>query len=154
MLWYWIKSRGEAIGIPLVILGLLLIFAAFIFALTGLQGIPLLEVGLGSTSVGLGFIAMGIATNSDRRMEAMADLHFDEKLVVMRRYHAQPGTSRKDVLYDARAALRMAHWAGASTKRDFRNELTGIIQVAQSANDAQLVRDLQDLWQLYGIDKW
>ena len=65
----WLKQNGEAIGVPILFLGFLLIFAAFILTLIGteVEVIYLLGVALGSISVGLGFIATGMSAKSDIR---------------------------------------------------------------------------------------
>lgn len=66
MFWY-LKSNGEKIGIPLVILGFATILVAFILTLMGAAVIYLLGVALGAVSAGLGFIAVGMAAKSDKR---------------------------------------------------------------------------------------
>lgn len=152
-LWHRVKSNGEAIGIPLLILGFLFIVGAFIITWFGGKALELLWSGIGVGSFGLGFIAVGVSMESDNRMQAIAAIHFDEKLVILWRY-APPPTPRKDVYYDARAALRLALWANEPTKHEFRCEMARLIERAKSGNDTQLVTELEDLWQQYSIEKW
>lgn len=65
----YLKSNGEAIGIPLLFLGILLIVVAAILSWMAIEVLPLVLVGLAlaSFSVALGLIAVGMAAKSDKR---------------------------------------------------------------------------------------
>ncbi len=75
-LWLTSKSRGEIIGLPLIVFGILILISQFALVLSGLTSeIGLLSASLGIISVGLGFIALGVATKSDKRhTELMKEL--------------------------------------------------------------------------------
>lgn len=62
----YLRSRGEAIGIPLLILGAALLLLTVILTLMGYEVLYLLSVALASLSVGLGFIALGMAYETDK----------------------------------------------------------------------------------------
>ena len=67
-LWSETKNRGESIGIVFTILGGVVLFLQFGLVLAGLRSESgLLGASFGLISVGLGFIAIGMATKSDRR---------------------------------------------------------------------------------------
>jgi len=63
----YLKSNGEAIGIPLLIIGCVTLFVAFILTLMGAEVLYLIGLVLALFSVGLGLIAVGMADKSDKR---------------------------------------------------------------------------------------
>lgn len=63
----YLKRNGEAIGLPLLILGFALIVVAFILTLMGAEVLYLVGLALASFSVGLGLIAVGMAEKTDKR---------------------------------------------------------------------------------------
>lgn len=71
-LWHEIKTGGEHIGVPFLIIGFSIVT---LLGSLGLAGVSvevtllstLLALGLASMSVGLGFISLGISAQSDKR---------------------------------------------------------------------------------------
>ncbi len=65
----YLKRNGEAIGKPLLLLGLVLIVVAFALSFGGAQVVYLVGLGLASFSVALGFIAIGTSTKAEERFK-------------------------------------------------------------------------------------
>lgn len=63
----YLKSHGEAIGIPLLILGCATLLLAFVLTLIGAEVLYLIFLVLALFSVVLGLIAIGMADKADKR---------------------------------------------------------------------------------------
>ena len=63
----YLKRNGEAIGIPLLILGCVTLIVAFILTLMGAEVLYLIGLVLALFSVGLGLTAVGVAEKADKR---------------------------------------------------------------------------------------
>ena len=63
----YLKRNGEAIGIPLLILGCVALIGAFILTLMGAEVLYLVGLVLALFSVGLGLTAVGMAGEADKR---------------------------------------------------------------------------------------
>jgi len=63
----YLKKNGEAIGIPLLILGCVTLIVAFILTLMGAEVLYLIGLVLALFSVGLGLTAVGMAEKADKR---------------------------------------------------------------------------------------
>lgn len=71
-MWYYIKIRGERLGIRFLIAGLVvLIVSVSLRSANESTKTTLLALGLSLMSVGLGFISVGISANADRRQTAL-----------------------------------------------------------------------------------
>lgn len=63
----YLKRNGEAIGIPLLILGCVTLIVAFILTLMGAEVLYLIGLVLALFSVGLGLTAVGMSEKADKR---------------------------------------------------------------------------------------
>ena len=62
------KTRGDDIGLPLLIIGFLLVIVRFVLILVGvITDVTLFALGLALISVGLGFTSVGMSAKSDKR---------------------------------------------------------------------------------------
>lgn len=75
----WIKNNGENVGIPLLILAVVSLIVEVILTLIGFDVFWMLNVVLASASVGLGFIAVGMAWKSDKRHNELL-MKIDKKI--------------------------------------------------------------------------
>jgi len=67
-LWDGTKAIGEDIGLPLLIIGVLLVIFRFVLTLVGVPtDVTLFALGLALISVGLGFTSVGMSAKSDKR---------------------------------------------------------------------------------------
>lgn len=148
--------RLQYVGVTVVVIG---IVALTLYSIAGPQiketlTYDLVGFGVGAIGVGVGIIAIGIAKESDKRMEAMADLQFDQALSPLVDYY-EDIDSWYNIYYHARGALRLAPWATEERKRDIKRVLTGVIRQAQADQETGgLVSKIKELWSQYGIDKW
>ena len=133
------------------LLALLAIVAFGVFLWT--SDLTYLALGCGLGSVSLGFTAIEMARKSDRRIEAMANFQFDEKIGVLTDY-AEPAQSWVNIYYHTRAALHLERWASKPMKRDFKDALIEAKKEAKSDKDTLLIQKLEDLCQQYNIDRW
>lgn len=157
----WLKGLARSclsLASVLGSLGICTLVASFIFTFSRIQD-PIIWLGitLALFSVALGCLSFYFSNNSDERMQAMADLQFDEKLVVLYEYSQVLGPRKemaKDVLYSVRAALRISKWASPEVKSEFRIEFEKVTSASKEFLDKELVENLKSLSQKYGIDTW
>ncbi len=82
-------------------------------------GVPLFSFGIAAFGVGTGFVGLGIARRSDKRMTAMANLEFCEKMAMVQSYIM--GLSQADldqhnkayankIFYDLKGAKQLKGW--------------------------------------------
>jgi len=157
----WLKGFAKAsLGLAeaLGLLGIITLTASLIFTIKN-TGEPILWLGitLALFSVALGCLSVALSDKADERMQAMADLEFDEKLVILYTYSQVLDTRKemaKDVLYNVRAGLRISKWASPEVKSEFRSEFEKVISSAKKIGDEELAKSLKVLSQQYGIDTW
>lgn len=148
--------RLQYIGVTVVIVG---IAALIVHSIAGPQiketlTYDLVGFGIGAIGVGVGIIAIGIAKESDKRMEAMADLQFDQALSALVDYY-EDKNSWYNMYYHARGALHLAPWATEEKKRELKRVLTEVIRQAKAEKETGgLVSAIEQLWSQYGINKW
>lgn len=147
--------RLQYIGVTVIIVG---IAALIVHSIAGPQiketlTYDLVGFGIGAIGVGVGIIAIGIAKESDKRMEAMADLQFDQALSALVDYY-EDKNSWYNMCYHARGALHLAPWATEEKKRELKRVLTEVIRQAKAEKETGLVSAIEQLWSEYGIDKW
>ena len=84
---------------------------------------------------GLGFLALGIALRSDVAIRSVADLEWDEKLAVISQYTSQIESGKhpnaKGLYYDLRAISHLRRWVGKPERRELRQGLDRLKDVAQ-----------------------
>jgi len=98
------KARGEDIGLPLLIIGGLLVVLRFALVFIGVPSdVTLFALGLALISVGLGFTSLGMSAKSDKR-------HTDLLTMLDKKVTALPTMFRGDVLTpQGQAAMRALH---------------------------------------------
>jgi len=69
----YLKKNGEAIGIPLLLLGCVTLIVAFILTLMGAEVLYLIGLVLALFSVGLGLTAVGMSAKSDQRQTELLE---------------------------------------------------------------------------------
>jgi hypothetical protein len=134
-------------------LGIVMIAYAFYYVTTGKPSVDYWALGLASLSLALGVYSVDLSKTTDEKMQAIAMNQIDEKLCILYRYAPQ-STSRKDVYFDIRSALRLSAWIGAKNRAALKDEFNSVLNAAKAANDTALFNELDDLRKEYKIDTW
>ncbi len=152
------REHGESFGAFTLIAAIVLLFITMVLTILHIPTLIWLGIVLGLFSLGLGATALGSSAHSDKRMQAIADLEFDEKLATMSRYleeHQRYGRFYDDVYFDIRATLRLEKWASDQSKKDFKEDFQKVIDLAGSKGiNTELAERFKKLWKEYGIDLW
>lgn len=153
---FW--EHGESFGAYVFIGAIVLLGVTLVLAILGIPTLIWLGIVLGLFSFSLGARALGSSAHSDKRMQAMADLSFDEKLATMSRHlneHQRFGRFYDDVYFDIRATLRLEKWANDQSKKDFKESFQKVMDLAEhSHKNTELAERFKKLWKEYGIDSW
>jgi len=117
-------------------------------------------VGLGSVSLAAATLALLISTNSDKRMKAMANMEFYEKMAVLDGYVVEQGKqdqrSADRVYHDVKGALQLIEYVDpmiAGQLTDRIKEMIGTIdKSSQGGHDKELGARLKQLLEEEGLD--
>jgi len=91
--WDEIKIRGENIGLPIFLLGVVILLTLFWLNIAGIYSeIWLLGASLGLLSLGLGFTAIGMSAKSDRRHTELLKRLDRNVLEVLKNYDQKQDT--------------------------------------------------------------
>lgn len=137
---YW------SLGVSFTVLAVII----FIFG-AAYDNITVSALAFAVFSAGLGCMGASMNRKADSRMEAMANLEFDEKLSVMAGYGRLEELWLNSVYYDIRAALRLEPWVDDSTRHEFSQVFGKVTNQAESDGEAKLVIALKELAQQYNI---
>lgn len=95
-----------------------------------------LALGVSIVSVGVAGFGIWIATKSDRRMKAIANLEFNEKIAVVEHYLHNVGdnktVSARAIGYDIRAALELQRWVEPNLEKQLWQSIDILKSEAQA----------------------
>jgi hypothetical protein len=114
----------------------------------------LFSVGIAAFGVGTGFVGLGVARKSDKRMAAMANLEFREKMAMIQQYIMDMSESGTDewnkayadrIFYDLKGAKQLEEWVKDPEIRKTLNDgiQTLIDKVLAGQKHEHLIKRLQ-----------
>ena len=126
----------------------------------------LFSVGIAVFGIGTGFIGLGEARKSDKRMAAMANLEFYEKIAVIESYLQQviqrstpsdPEAAKAyadRIYYDIKGAKQLEKWMkDPNIKRTFYEEIQRLLDTALKIKTQEdLIKRLQQILQILKED--
>ena len=154
----WLKGFAKIsleIATVLGLLGIIALGSSVSFSLSG-TGEPLIWLGvsLALFSVTLGCFSVFLSDKSDKKIQAIADMKFDEIIGLINPVENLPSTTERTVS-SIRPALRISEWANRDSKAIFSVEMRKLIDKIKSHGiDEELALKLEEVWQEHEIDKW
>ncbi len=106
--------------------------------------------GLAIFGIGTGFIGLGVARKSDKRMAAMASLEFYEKIAVIENYinyiRSGPNVVSEAIYNDIKAAKQLKRYVKPEVEEELNRKIQELIDIAlQGSPYGNLVSRLQDV---------
>ena len=120
-----------------------------------LAGYDVVNFGAGAISIGIAFLGLDIARESDNKMKAIANLQFDEKVVAMENYmdeFSEPSFDAKllepeykKFLWDLRAMAHVARWVDKERRCEAKVRLNTIASHLAGKMDAKRLNEVKSL---------
>ena len=110
------RDSGEHFGIYLMSLGLLILAISFVLILVHAENIlNLISFGLALLFGGVGFVAVYMGAQSDKRITAMAELEYNEKMAILSANVTQIRTNpfhtdTRGISYYIRSVSKLVRW--------------------------------------------
>lgn len=106
--------------------------------------------GISLVAIALALIALGIASDSDKRMAAMANLEFYEKMAVVENYKAFVNLGRSlvvEAIYnDIKGAKQLKKYVNPEIEQELNKKIQELIDIArQKQSYGNLISRLQDV---------
>jgi len=120
-----------------------------------LAGYDVVNFGAAAIGIGIAFLGLDIARESDDKMKAIANLQFDDKVVAMEDY--MDGFSDKSFdskllepeykkfIWNLRAMAHVARWADKERRREARVKLNAIISHLEGKMDTKRLDEVKSL---------
>lgn len=153
------KERVEIVGYACWVIGILCLLLILLPYFDIVVRIYLSASGLAIFGIGTGFIGLGVARKSDKRMQAMANLEFYEKIAVVKSYlqkviqSIDPNDPKAKeahadrIYYDIKGARQLKEWVkDPEIEEILNNEIQSLLdKVLEGQTYEHLIKRLQQI---------
>lgn len=124
-----------SVSTVLVVVGVSLIFLHWMYPeVSNLAGYDVVNFGASAIGIGIAFLSLDIASQSDNRMKAMANLEFHEKIAVLENYLVSVRLGRRVVVkslgHDVDGAMQLRKFVEPDLEADLKQKLKELVAEA------------------------